>query len=108
MKVFEKILDVVCFALGPLIIAYFAMSFLVLLIPAFSALRSGVWIYRIDRAAIGITVGIALILTGFLRRQWSKDVNEEKGDDDWPGQSNTVRPGNPGKRPDLAVCGGDV
>ncbi len=91
MKVFEKILDVVCFAVGPLIIAYFTMSFLVLLVPAFSALRSGVWIYRIDRAAIGITVGIALISTGLLRRQWSKDVNERKGDDPQTGQPDTAR-----------------
>ena len=85
MKIFEKILDVVCFAVGPLVIAYFAISFLVLLVPAFSAIRSGVWVYRIDSAAIGITVGITLICTGFLRRLWSKNGDEGKGDDHQPG-----------------------
>ena len=81
MKVFEKIMDVVCFVVGPLIIVYFSLSFLVLLVPAFSVLQSAVWIYRIDSAAIGIAVGICLISTGFLRRQWSKDANEGKEDD---------------------------
>ncbi len=70
----------VCFAVGPLIIAYFAISFLVLLVPASSSVFSGVWIYRLDSAAIGITVGIMLIITGLLRRQWSQDASPGRDD----------------------------
>ena len=81
MKVLEKILDLVYFVVGPLIIVYFSMSFLVLLAPALSDVWPAFGVYRIDNAAIGITLGAALICTGFLRRQWSKDTEEDKGDD---------------------------
>ena len=77
MKKFNKILDIICFVFGPLL----------LVISIFSFEHEGLIgigysnpIYYPLESRVGIGIGAALICIGFLRRNWrKKDITNNKG-----------------------------
>lgn len=75
VKKYSKIIDVICFVIGPFITVLSIFSFS----PSHRGLGGSRGGYYSDESKIGIGIGVALICIGILRKHWRKDtINQDK------------------------------
>ncbi len=73
----KQLLDILCFIVGPMIIAYNLLDFRFGQYLRHDAFRY----YYMDDTQIFIAIGIALVCWGFLRMYWKKNEGKVRGQD---------------------------
>jgi hypothetical protein len=65
MKILSKIIDTICFGIGPFLTAYMIFNF------KYSSFNQGNYYYS-NESKFCIGMGVALISVGLLKRYWEK------------------------------------